>query len=191
MIRPSSWLPLGILALLVALTWWLDQLVQPPQARPDAKLRHDPDLIVENFSARKFGADGATLYTLEARKMVHYPDDDSALLERLGFEAREPKQPRVTIASDGGRLLEGGDKVWFEGNVVMVREADGRFGPSRLSTERLLVLPDAGVARATTPVLLENPGARVEASGLELNNQTRILKLDRVRATYLPGPRRR
>ncbi len=176
--------------MLVALTWWLDQLVQPSGTRGNAKMRHDPDLIVENFSARKFGEDGRTLYTLVARKMVHYPDDDSALLENLGFEAYEPRQPRVSIASDGGRLLEGGDKVWFEGNVVMVRETDGRYGLSKLTTDKLLVLPDAGVARTTVPVLLENPEARVEASGLELNNQTRILKLDRVRATYKPRPRR-
>lgn len=186
MLRPSSWLPLGVLAMLVALTWWLDQLVQPTGERGDAKKRHDPDLIVENFSARKFGEDGRTLYTLAARKMVHYPDDDSSLLEKLGFEAYEPHQPRVTIASDTGRLLEGGNKVWFEGNVVLVREADERYEASRLTTERLLVLPDDGVARTTDPVLLENPAARVEASGLELNNQTRTLKLDRVRATYKP-----
>ena len=186
MVRPSSWLPLGVLAMLVALTWWLNQLVQPEGDRGDAKKRHDPDLIVEKFSARKFGVDGRTLYTLAARKMVHYPDDDSAQLEKLGFEAYEPRQPRVTIASDSGRLLEGGDKVWFEGNVVLVRDADEKYEASRLTTDRLLVLPDTGVARTTGPVLLENPAARVEAAGLELNNQTRILKLDRVRATYKP-----
>lgn len=176
--------------MLVALTMWLDQLVQPEGNRGDAKKRHDPDLIVEKFSARKYGHDGRTLYTLAARKMVHYPDDDSALLETLGFEAYEPRQPRVTIASDRGKLLEGGDKVWFEGNVVLVREADGKYEASRLTTDKLLVLPDTGVARTTGPVLLENPEARVEASGLELNNQTRILRLERVRATYQPRPRR-
>lgn len=186
MIRPSSWLPLGLLAMLVALTWWLDQLVQPQGRRSDATKRHDPDLIVENFSARKFGEDGRTLYTLAARKMVHYPDDDSALLDRIGFEAYEPRQPKVTIASDRGRLLEGGDKVWFEGNVVVVREADGKYEASKLTTDKLLVLPDTGVARTSSPVLLENPSARVEASGLELDNQARTLKLDRVRATYKP-----
>ncbi|MCW5593660.1 MAG: LPS export ABC transporter periplasmic protein LptC [Burkholderiales bacterium] len=186
MIRPSSWLPLGLLAMLVALTWWLDQLVQPQGRRSDATKRHDPDLIVENFSARKFGEDGRTLYTLAARKMVHYPDDDSALLDRIGFEAYEPRQPKVTIASDRGRLLEGGDKVWFEGNVVVVREADGKYEASKLTTDKLLVLPDTGVARTSSPVLLENPSARVEASGLELDNQARTLKLDRVRATYRP-----
>jgi lipopolysaccharide export system protein LptC len=186
MVRPSSWLPLGVLAMLVGLTWWLDQLVQPTPPRGDAKTRHDPDLIVESFRARKFGEDGRTLYTLSARKMVHYPDDDSAQLEKLGLEAYEPRQPRVTIASDRGRLLDGGDQVWFEGNVVLVREADQRIEASRLTTEQMLVLPDTGIARTTGPVLLENPAGRVEASGLELNNQTRILKLDKVRATYKP-----
>ena len=52
MVRPTSWLPLAALGLLVGLTVWLDQLVQPPAARPDASRRHDPDLMVDNFSAR-------------------------------------------------------------------------------------------------------------------------------------------
>ena len=186
MLRPSSWLPLGILALLVALTWWLDQLVQPAAVRADAKKRHDPDLIVENFRARKFGLDGETLYTLVASKMVHYPDDDSAILEKLDFEAYEPRQPRMTIGSQRGTLREGGKKVWFEGDVVLVREADQRYGASTLTTQQLLVLPDAGVARTSSPVLLVNPAARIEASGFELNNQTRILELDKVRAVYKP-----
>jgi len=46
MIRPTSWLPLTALALLVALTLWLNALVQAPTARADGSHRHDPDLIV-------------------------------------------------------------------------------------------------------------------------------------------------
>jgi lipopolysaccharide export system protein LptC len=174
------------LALLVGLTYWLDQLVQPPGTRGDGATRHDPDLIVEHFRARKLGVDGEVLYTLVARKMVHYPDDDSALVDQLNLEAFEPKQPRVTIASDRGRLLEGGDKVWFEGNVVMVREADARYGASRVTTNSLLVLPDDGVAKTTDPVILDNPLGRIEAAGFEANNQTRIARLERVKATYKP-----
>jgi len=188
-VRPSSWLPLGVLAVLAGLTWWLDQLVQPAAPRVSGAVRHDPDLIVDNFSARAFGEDGRTLYTLVARKMVHYPDDNSAQLEKIDFEAFEPRQPRVTIASERGRLLDGGDQVWFEGHVVMVRDADTRYEASRLTTDQLLVLPDSGVARTTGPVLLENPAARVEATSLELNNKARNLKLEHVRATYQPRRR--
>ncbi|HSJ97928.1 MAG TPA: LPS export ABC transporter periplasmic protein LptC, partial [Myxococcota bacterium] len=92
MVRPTSWLPLAVLGLLVGLTLWLDYLVQAPAARADGSLRHDPDLVVEKFNARKLGVDGRVLYTLAARKMVHYPDDDSALLESLTLEAFEPRQ---------------------------------------------------------------------------------------------------
>jgi lipopolysaccharide export system protein LptC len=149
-------------------------------------MRHDPDLIVDNFSARAFGEDGKTLYTLVARKMVHYPDDNSAQLERLDFEAFKPRQPRVTITSDRGSMLEGGDKVWFEDNVVVVRDADERYEASRLTTDKLLVLPDDGIARTTSPVLMQSASGRVEAVGMELDNQKRVLKLERVRATYKP-----
>src|SRR6187399_2940330 len=108
--------------LLVGLTLWLNNLVQVPAARADGSMRHDPDLIVENFNARKLGLDGAVQYTLVARKMVHYPDDDSALLESITLEAFEPKQPKMTITAKNGRLEQGGDRVFIEGNVVVVRE---------------------------------------------------------------------
>lgn len=187
MVRPTSWLPLAALGLLVALTLWLDQLVQPPAGRPDGSRRHDPDLMVENFSARKLGEDGAVLYTLAARKMVHYPDDDSALLESLKLEAYEPRQPRMTITADNGRLEKGGERVWIEGNVVVLREAQANDGGARLTTERLLVLPDEGIARGAAEVVLETASGRAHAAAFELNNRTRVLRLDKVRATYRPG----
>ncbi len=182
-------MPLAALGLLVGLTLWLDQLVQPSAARADGSLRHDPDLMVENFNARKLGVDGAVQYTLTARKMVHYPDDDSALLESLTLEAFEPRQPRMTITANNGRLEQGGDRVWIEGDVVVVREADANNESARLTTEKLLVLPDLGIARGPVEVTLETPSGRAHASAFELNNRTRVLMLEKVRATYKPSPR--
>ena len=186
--RPSTWLPLVALALLVGLTLWLNQLVQPQGSRASGKTRHDPDVIVENFNARKLGDDGRVLYTLVARKMVHYPDDDSALLEEVTVEAFEPKQPKMTATADTGRLEQGGDRVYIEGNVVVIREADAKNESARLLTDKLLVLPDEGVARTKSQVTLESATGRAVASdGMELDNRTRTLKLDRVRATYKPN----
>jgi lipopolysaccharide export system protein LptC len=188
MVRPTSWLPLAAFALLVGLTTWLEQLVQPAQARADGKNRHDPDLIVENFSARKLGEDGRVLYTLAARKMVHFPDDDSAQLESIQLEAFEPRQPKMTITADNGRLEQGGDRVHIQGNVVVLREADARSEEARLTTERLLVLPEEGIARTDAQVQLDSASARAIAQGMEIDNRSRTLKLDRVNATYQPRP---
>jgi len=176
-----------VLALLVGLTLWLNQLVQPPAGRMDGSRRHDPDLMVENFNARKLGEDGHVIYTLAARKMVHYPDDDSALLDTLTLEAFEPRQPKMTITADHGRLEHRGDRVWIEGNVIVMLDGDGHnIEPARITTDRLLVLPDAGIARALSEVTLESPSAHAVASALELDNRSRTLRLDHVRATFKP-----
>ena len=187
MVRPTSWLPLAALGLLVGLTLWLNHLVQTPGSRADGALRHDPDLMVENFSARALGVDGRVLYTLDARKMVHYPDDDSALLESVKLQSFEPRQPTMTATADKGKLEQGGDRVWIEGNVVVVREADARSESARLTTDRLLVLPDAGIARTSSAVTLQSPSGRVDATGMEIDNRARTLRLDHVRATYKPA----
>jgi len=188
-VRPTSWLPLVVLALLVGLTLWLNQLVQAPQVRNDGSRRHDPDLVVENFNAKKLGTDGRVLYTLAAKKMVHYPDDDSAHLESLTMEAFEPGQPKLTVTADRGRLEQGGDRVWIEKNVVITREPDAKMAALRVTTDQLLVLPDAGIARTSSEVHLQSAMGRAVAQGLELDNKTRTLKLDRVRSTIKPNPR--
>lgn len=184
--RPSTWLPLIALALLVGLTVWLNQLVKEPGQRASGKLRHDPDVVVERFSARKLGEDGRLLYTLAARKMVHYPDDDSALLEDVTVQAFEPRQPRLTATAERGWLQQGGDVVEIEGNVVVVRDAEGKDPGARFTTDRLTVLPDAGIARTKSEVTVVSDNRRIVGTGMEIDNKARTLKLERVRATFKP-----
>jgi lipopolysaccharide export system protein LptC len=189
MVRPTSWLPLAVLALLVGITLWLNALVQTPVGRADGSLRHDPDLMVENFNARKLDVNGQVLYTLAARKMVHYPDDDSALLESVTLEAFEPRQPKMTATADHGRLEQGGDRVFVEGNVVIVREADAKTERAVVRTEKLLVLPDEGIARTQSDVTMESPSGHAFSKGMELDNKARTMKLSHGRATYKPAGR--
>src|SRR5260221_299927 len=141
-------------------------------------------------TARALDLEGRVQYTRAARKMVHSPDDDSAHLEAVAIEAFEPRQPKLTLTADRGRLEEGGDRVTIEGNVVIVREGDARTEALRLTTEKLLVLPDAGKASTKSEVTMESPSSRaVAAAGLELDNRARTLRLDQVHATFKPQPR--
>ena len=185
--RPTTWLPLAALLLLVGLTLWLNNLVQAPAPRGDGSSRHDPDLIVENFNARKLGESGEVQYTLAARKMVHYPDDDSAHLEQVTVEAFEPSQPKMTATADRGTLEQGGDRVQIQGNVVLVREGDAEAGGTRLTTDSLTILPDAGIARTNSEVTLDNDSGRLVGKGMEIDNKARTVKLQRVRGTFKPA----
>ena len=42
---------------------------------------HDPDYYIENFTAVGMDIDGNRQYVLEAERMVHFPDDDTSLLD--------------------------------------------------------------------------------------------------------------
>ena len=163
--------------LLVALTLWL-VLVQAPDARPTA--RHDPDLIVENLRAqarrqpRPPHAGG--------EEVVHYPDDDSALLETVKVEAYSNNPSDDHSRQRPPRA--GGERVLIEGNVVIVRDADAKTDAARITTEKLLVLPDAGIARTDTEVKMDSATGQAVAQGLEIDNRARTMRLDRVVATY-------
>jgi LPS export ABC transporter protein LptC len=94
----------------------------------------------------------------------------------------------MMITADNGRLEQGGERVLIEGNVVIVRDADAKNEGARVTTDKLLVLPDAGIARTQSEVTLESAsGNAVASGGLEIDNRARVMRLDRVRATYKPG----
>ena len=70
-----------------------------------------------------------------------------------------------------------------------VVEPDPKMGALRVTTDQLLVLPDAGIARTSSEVHMQSTTGRAVAEGLELDNKARTLKLDRVRSTIKPNPR--
>ena len=48
------------------------------------------------------------------------------------------------------------------------------------------MLPDEGIARTAADVVLENASTRAQAKGMELNNRTRTIRLEQVRASIQP-----
>jgi len=67
---------------------------------------------------------------------------------------------------------------------VITRDADAKNESARLMTDKLLVLPDDGIARTRSEVRMESASGHAVASALELDNKARTLKLENVRATY-------
>ena len=70
-------LPLALLVMLAAATFWLNKVVQPPTTVEDSGSRRDPDYILEGLSITRMDHDGMARYTLFAKKLLHYPGNDS------------------------------------------------------------------------------------------------------------------
>ena len=152
--------------------------------RNDGNKRHDPDLVVENFTAQALGPTGEVQYTVKATKMSHFPDDDSSLLETVIFTALHPNLPPIVAVAPRGRLVAGADEVIMEGGVLVTSEKTEKHAPLKLTTPALSIFPEKNIARATEGVQLESPTGKISANRMELNSLTRRVRLEQGRATY-------
>jgi lipopolysaccharide export system protein LptC len=184
--RFSLAFPLVLLALLAGLSFWLDRIVQPNSPPRDGSSRHDPDYIVENFVAVRMGVDGMPQHQLEAKRMKHYPDDDTTHLETPHFVSFAGERPDISIVSKTALLSNEGRTVDFNGDVRTVRMATASSNELVLTTQHLRVIPDDKIARTDDPVTIEDANTKITAVGLEFDDNARTVKLkSKVRGSYV------
>jgi lipopolysaccharide export system protein LptC len=104
--------------------------------------RHDPDYYIENFTATGLDKNGQRKFVIEAERMAHFPDDDTALLDFphvIEFELGSA--PRHTYA-DSGWMSSSGDEILLTGNVKIVVEADANGPGGTMKAKRMRILLD-------------------------------------------------
>lgn len=183
--RFAAWFPLLLLALLAALTFWIDRTVRPLSPTPDGTTRHDPDFIAEKLYAMRMTPGGKIKHALSAEKMIHYPDDDTTHLASPVFTSYATVNSPLTITAKEGLVSSEGENVYFRNNVRAVRAPYDNKSELVVQTNYLHIIPDDNIAKTDQPVTITDANITVDAIGLELNSETRILKLhSRVRGIY-------
>jgi len=183
--RARHWLPLLPLLGLLAVTYWLDQQVQPEPPRADPRLRHDPDAFMGNFTAVRFNHAGQTSFIMSAQNLKHYPDDDSTTIDAPQLTSLAEGRPPIHVVARRGTVTNRGDEVFLYEDVEVLREASPEREQMTLETEYLHVIPDRDWADSNQPVLLRDPHNTIHAVGLEMDNRRQTLKLlSQVRSTH-------
>lgn len=189
---PAIWFGLLLLALMTALTFWIDRTVQLPAPKRDGSTRHDVDYIVKNFSSIRTDGYGNPRYELSGVEMRHYPDDDSTDLVRPHYTIYSQKMQTTQIFSDKGKISANGENVYFVDNVKVVRAATPQKGEMTVLTSYLHVVPDQELAETNRSVtILQAPHTVVHANGMQYYKKEGIVNLyQRVKAHYeKPGDR--
>lgn len=182
--RLMSLYPLLLLAILAGLTAWLNQAVQEVDKVSETQ-RHDPDYIIDNIVAHRMDANGNIKHTLHAARMTHFPDHDTTELQLPRFISNASTRAPVTITSRTANVSSGGEHVYFEKDVHVVRAAYGGHSEMTLQTEFLHVTPDDNIARTDRPVRVTDAHTVATAVGLELNSETSTVKfLSQFKGTY-------
>lgn len=134
---------LAIAAVLVALTalaWWLPSALTPRTGLFDSESRHEPDYIVENFTATEMNAQGQRKHELRAVKLMHYADDDTAELIQPYLIQYPPGATPIHTRADRGHVSPDGKVILMQGNVRVTRGASGTDPAGEVQTREMRVI---------------------------------------------------
>lgn len=184
--RSAIFFPLALVILLAIVTFWINLTVEQQGPKLDGSNRHDPDYIMNNFVTTQTDITGRLRYILAATEMLHYPDDDSTVLQRPRFTQYTVNKPYTQIEALRGYISSDGAEVELVDNVKVVRQAFEGKGEMRVLTEKLTILPNQDLAKTDSPVVItQAPKTVIHATGMVYDKKNQTVKLfNRVKAHY-------
>lgn len=176
--------PLLLMLSLALLTFWLERTARIEQGHPSLR-RHDPDYIVHNFRMIGYGPTGVAESVLSARKMVHYPDDDSTELQSPHSLQTKPGEAPMTLTANRGAMSQDGEDTFLYDNVLLVRSAIPQQPEMRMQTSFLHIVRARSLVRTDREIAIREEGRYLTGRGMEYNNGTRVLNIrDKVRGRF-------
>ncbi len=172
-----EWTPLLPLLPLLFATYWLYQQVQPLPTKPDSSKRHDPDIIISNFSTTTLNERGTPRFMLAAVQLQHYPDDDSTHLELPRLSSLYPDKPPVYTSAQRGEISSKGDEIFLREGVKIVRASDGTQDERTFTTEYLHIIPEQDLAETDHAITVTDAHNTLHAVGMRFDNKARVVHL--------------
>lgn len=187
----SAYLPLLLMAVLAAGTWWLVRNAPAIDTHPAvAPVRHEADYVMTNFMVQRFGPDGSLRTQLEGAQLRHYPDDDTLEIDDARIRA-VGDNGSLTLASANRALANGdGSEIQLIGDARVTRPADGKEAEVQFRSEFLQAFRNIEQLRTNQPVVVTQGPNVVHAQGMEYDNLRRVVQLKgRSSATFIsPRP---
>ena len=182
----SAYLPLVLMAVLAAGTWWLVRNAPKVEGpRPAAAARHEPDYVMSRFVVQRFAADGSLRTQLEGDTLRHYPDNDTLEIDAARIRSIA-EDGTVTLASARRALSNGdGSEVQLIGDARVVRPATAKQEAVEFRSEFLHAFRNIEQVRSDLPVVVTQGSSVVHAEGMVYDNLARVVNLQgRSRASF-------
>ncbi|MGE0312055.1 MAG: LPS export ABC transporter periplasmic protein LptC [Lautropia sp.] len=169
----------------------------PPSGPP----KHEPDYFVERLKVLKVDDAGNPSLRIEARRMRHFPDDDTIEFDTPRIVTLAPDRPEIRVSAQRGVGPDDGSSVDLVGDVSIRRESRAAGAPAAdtpdaararaltATTDRATVLLEERVVVTDRPVDIEIGNDRLAGTGMRLESESRRLQLESaVRGTIAPRP---
>ena len=188
--RSALFFPIVLAIMLALLTFWISQTVEEQGPKLDGSNRHDPDYTMNNFVTTQTDAQGQLRYILAAAEMLHYPDDDSTVLQRPRFTQYTVNKPYTQIEALRGYISSNGEEIQLVDNVKVVRQAFEGKGEMQILTEKLWIFPKQDLVKTDAPVTIKQAAKTViTAVGMVYDKKAQtVTLLNRVKVHYERPP---
>lgn len=201
----SSSLPLVLMGLLAAGTWWLVRHTPQPDApRRAAAPTHEVDYQMSRFEARRYGSDGTQRAVVAGDVMRHYADDGSVEIDAVRARGTDNDGRRIHATALRGISNADNTELRLLGQAHVVRDAvdaaasapqgaateasssrktsDGR---TELLGEALWLYPNEQRVRSDIAVTLLSETGRIDAGSLDYDGRSGVAQMGHgVRGQY-------
>lgn len=176
-----GYLPVLLMALLAATTWWLvkrSPIQEGP--RPTGPVSHEPDYEMRGFSVQHYTATGPAQGIVEGDVARHFPDTDT--LEIEGVRVRWTDSQGRMLHAKAARARAGNTDgvVTLDGDAQVTRDGDLPGEPPLIFEGETLVFDTRnGRVSSDLPVTVRQGAHEFTAGSIRYDHESRIAELDR------------
>jgi len=174
-------------------SFWLLQDTNKQTTEDQKSASRFPDYFMENFSITNLDIKGQPESVLQAKKMLHYADDDSAELE-LPFLKVIRENSSVTLRAEHATFFKQENTLYLRDNVIIHRAASHEASQEASSqaqteltiyTDYLKINTLTNIAETDKAAKIKTPQAEITSMGLIFDNKKATLKLNsKVKGIY-------
>lgn len=179
-------LALLIIAAIIAL--WFQEDIKLKLPQPGQVDEHFPDYFMENFSITSLDENGVVSYTLQASKMLHYADDDSAELENPSLVFEDGGRT-FTLRATRATFLQQQNLLHLYDNVSLQRGSKQQQNELSIETDYLKINTQSRIAETEHTARVLTQELKLTSKGLVYDNkQGTLLLTSRVKGIYEATP---
>ena len=166
--------PIGLLAVLAALSYWLAVVSAADPVDIGGRFRHDPDTIIRQFDGISYDAQGNRKAGLIGAELRHYPDDESSVIQKPFLRRFSVNADASTVTAHQAVVNSDGSEVDLTGDVRAYRPAQGGKAAVTLTAPHMLVLVDEERARTPGFARIQQGNSWISGSGFDADNVTQV-----------------
>jgi LPS export ABC transporter protein LptC len=147
---------------------------------------HYIDIFIRDFTITNMDDNGKPAYTLKAKLLEHYNDDEYAIIDEPVIQLTRGKH-HWAISANSGEIDDANQRITLRGGVILLQQ--GQPQPIRVETEQLEIDSHHQTVKSAQTVRIIQQGFNLQSKGMILNNETGQLELlNSVKGNYVQTP---